>query len=303
MNKYLIFRTDRIGDFLLSMILIKSIKRNDKNSYIIVVSSEKNYDYIKTFNLVDKVIKLKKSYISRVELIFRLFKHKFKFSIIHDGKKRSKFINFFLLKDNTLAVNNNDIKNSHFFKIKKIVNSMNFKFDVTDLDILTNRSFSNIKTIEPKYITLHYDEKWSNKTYISKYVNIEPTKEQLLSFINDIRNKSGLQIIITTGVNTPTILKNIISEINDDKVELITGLNFVQLEKIISHSKLLISCHGAISHVASAYNVKQIDIIDINTLNPYFIWTDHFRNYSSIYREKFPILSSKILNNDYFSQI
>jgi ADP-heptose:LPS heptosyltransferase len=63
MNKYLIFRTDRIGDFLLSMILIKSIKRNDKNSYIIIISSEKNYDYIKTFNLIDEVIMLKKKVI------------------------------------------------------------------------------------------------------------------------------------------------------------------------------------------------------------------------------------------------
>ena len=303
MNKYLIFRTDRIGDFLLSMILIKNIKRNDKNSYIIVVSSEKNYDYIKTFNLVDKVIKLKKGYINRFKLILRLFKHKFKFSIIHDGKKRSKFINFFLKKDNTLKVNNDDIKKSHFFKIKKIINFMNFKFDFKDLDILTNRRFSNKYINEPKYIIFHYDEKWSNTTYISKYVDIEPTKAQLLNFINNIRYKSGHQIIITTGINTPEIIKNIISEINDHSVKLIEGLNFEQLEKIVSHSKLLISCHGAISHVASAYNIRQIDIIDINTKNPYSNWTDHFRNYSSIYRESFPILSSKILNNDYFSQI
>jgi len=303
MNKYLIFRTDRIGDFLLSMILIKNIKRNDKNSYIIVVSSEKNYDYIKTFNLVDKVIKLKKGYINRFKLILRLFKHKFKFSIIHDGKKRSKFINFFLKKYNTLKVNNDDIKNSHFIKLKKIIASMNFKFDLKDLDILTDRSFSIKKIDKPKYIILHYDEKWSNKTYISKYIDIEPSKEQLLSFINNIGYKSNDQIIITTGLNTPEILKNTISEINNQNVKLIEALNFEELEKIVSHSKLLISCHGAISHVASAYNIKQIDIIDINSKEPYSNWTDHFRNYSSIYRENFPNLSYKILNNDYFSQI
>ena len=86
-------------------------------------------------------------------------------------------------------------------------------------------------------------------------------------------------------------------------VKLIEALNFEELEKIVSHSKLLISCHGAISHVASAYNIKQIDIIDINSKEPYSNWTDHFRNYSSIYRENFPNLSYKILNNDYFSQI
>ena len=296
MNKYLIFRTDRIGDFLLSMILIKNIKRNDKNSYIIIISSEKNYDYIKTFNLVDKVIKLKKNYINRLTLILRLFKHKFKFSIIHDGKKRSKFINFFLNKENTLNVNNEDIENSHFFKIKNIVDTMDFKFDVKDLDILTDRSFSIKNIKKSKYIILHYDEKWSNETYISKYLDIEPSKTQLLNFINNIRYKSGDEIFITTGVKTPKILTNIISAVDDDKVRLIENLNFTQLETIVSNAKLLISCHGAISHVASAYNIRQIDIIDINEQNPYENWTDHFRNYHSLYRKNFSILSSEISN-------
>ena len=54
MNRYLIFRTDRIGDFLISAILIKSIKLNDPKSNITIVASKKNYDYIKSFNFVDE---------------------------------------------------------------------------------------------------------------------------------------------------------------------------------------------------------------------------------------------------------
>ena len=64
MNKYLIFRTDRIGDFLLTLILIKCIKRSDTNSHITVISSSKNYNYINTFNIVDKVYELKKGFIT-----------------------------------------------------------------------------------------------------------------------------------------------------------------------------------------------------------------------------------------------
>ena len=56
-KKYLFIRTDRIGDFLLSAILIKSIKRSDKGSIITVIASEKNYNYIKKFPYVDEVIK------------------------------------------------------------------------------------------------------------------------------------------------------------------------------------------------------------------------------------------------------
>ena len=54
MNKYLFFRTDRIGDFLLSAVLLRSIKRNDKSSHITIVASEKNYDYIKNISFIDK---------------------------------------------------------------------------------------------------------------------------------------------------------------------------------------------------------------------------------------------------------
>ena len=41
MNNYLFFRTDRIVDFLMSAVLIKSIKRNDNNSHITVITSNR----------------------------------------------------------------------------------------------------------------------------------------------------------------------------------------------------------------------------------------------------------------------
>ena len=62
MNKYLIFRTDRIGDFLLTLILIKSIKRNDPDCNITLISSEKNLKYINSFNIIDKVFFFRKRF-------------------------------------------------------------------------------------------------------------------------------------------------------------------------------------------------------------------------------------------------
>jgi len=291
-NKYLIFRTDRIGDFLLSMILIKNIKRNDKKSYIVIVSSEKNYNYIKTFRIIDEVIKLNSNFFSRVSVINQLRRHKFKLTIIHDGKNRSKFINFFIKKDKSIFINNDDIKSSHFFKIKTIIHSLSFNFENNDLNILQNSNFSNKKK---DFIILHYDEKWSSETYISKYKNIEPSDEQFLDFINKIIFKTNYNLVITTGIVTPTKLKRMLLKTNNN-IELIEDLNFIELQEIVSQSKLLISCHGAISHVASAYNIKQIDIIDINLKNPYSNWTDHFRNYFPIYRKNFKNLSAEILS-------
>ena len=52
MKEYLIFRTDRVGDFLLTLSLIKIIKINHPESKITIIASEKNFDYIKTFKVV-----------------------------------------------------------------------------------------------------------------------------------------------------------------------------------------------------------------------------------------------------------
>ena len=49
---FLIFRTDRVGDFLLSLFLIKNIKKAYPNSIITIVASVKNHNYIKTFDEV-----------------------------------------------------------------------------------------------------------------------------------------------------------------------------------------------------------------------------------------------------------
>ena len=294
MNKYFIFRTDRIGDFLLTLILIKCIKRNDENSHITVISSNKNHEYIKTFDLVDKVYILKSDYLSKYKLIKKLRQSKFNFSIIHDGKNRSFFINFFLNKLKTLKVDNNDISISHYAKIKKILKILNFELKNNDLNTLDNRflEFKDLK--RHKYLIFHFDEKWSKKFYISDYKNIEPSEIQLLKFLMNLKSIVNHNIIITTGLNTPLILKNVISKINDDKIELFENLNFLELEYLVSNSNLIISCHGAISHVASAHQIKQIDIIDTNIRNPYINWTDHFRNYYYIYRNDFEILSKKI---------
>ena len=72
MKKYLIFRTDRVGDFLLSLSLIKIIKINHPESTITIIASEKNYKYIQSFDVVDNIIILKNNFISKIKLIFYL---------------------------------------------------------------------------------------------------------------------------------------------------------------------------------------------------------------------------------------
>ena len=126
MTNYLIFRTDRIGDFLISAILIKCIKKNDKNSHITLISSNNNFDYIKSFPHVDKVINLNNNIFGKLNLFLKLIKIKFKYIIIHDDKNRSKLISFFLRS--SLKININSSKISHIEIIKDILKKMNLKF-------------------------------------------------------------------------------------------------------------------------------------------------------------------------------
>ena len=96
MNQYLFFRTDRIGDFLLSAILIKSIKRNDPSSHITVVASRKNFYFIKGVNFVDNVIIYPDNFFDRLKFFFNFINKKYYFSCVLDGKKRSIYANMLI---------------------------------------------------------------------------------------------------------------------------------------------------------------------------------------------------------------
>ena len=295
MNKYLIFRTDRIGDFLISAILIKSIKRNDPDSFINVVASEKNYNYIKSFKIVDKVTLLTKGILSRLKLINFLRKEKYNTIIVHDRKQRSILISLFL-KTNLKIVSNANLNISYFSDIKKILNHLNFSFDKADLNILNNRTYVSIDNLENNYILFHFDEKWIHNEYISNYINIEPSEKELVSFFNLVVNKTNKNLVVTTGLNSPQILNKIFRDKFNAKINFFNNLNFLEIESIIDKSDLLISCHGAVSHLAAAKNIKLIDIIDESKTNHYKKFTDHFRNYSFIYRKNFSDLSKEIIS-------
>ena len=294
MNKYLIFRTDRIGDFLLTAILINSIKRNEPNSIITVVSSEKNYNYIKSFNFVDEVILLKNNFFDKIRLIKKLRKTYYEFIILHDSKNRSSRISSFLKFGLRIKPNSNS-NISYIEIIKKILSELNFNFIDLDLNTLKKRIYNSLDCSNRDFILFHFDEKWIYSDYISEYTNIEPSKDALISFINLLLITSNKELIITTGMNCPNILNDILDNNLDSRIKIYKKLEFLDLENLISKCKLLVSCHGSVSHVAAAHQIKQIDIIDEKKLNFYSKWNAHFRNYTPIYRKKFSELTKEII--------
>lgn len=292
MKKYLIFRTDRVGDFLLTLSLIKIIKTNQPQSIITVIASKSNSEYIESFEEVDDVIILKNNLLSKIKLILRLRKIKYESIIVHDGKKRSRFVSFFLKFKKRIVCFNNLI-DSQIEIIKKTCEKINLNFNNDCLDFLDKRNHNIVNIPFKNYILLHFDEKWKHNEYIEKYTNIEPDEKELLFFINNIISKNK-NLIITSGKKSPTILHNIQNKVDQKKIQIFLDQNLLEIENIVFKCDLLITCHGWISHIASAKKIHQIDIID--DLYPYHKWTSHFRNYISIKRELFKILSEKIID-------
>ena len=294
MSSYLIFRTDRIGDFLLTNLLINSIKRNDPNSNITVISSKKNYHFIRSFKNVDEVIILKNNLLDKIKLIHKLRSVYYDKIIVHDAKNRSSIISFFL-KYGLKIKPNNDLNISYIDSIKEIISKLNFDFIESDLNTLKNREHNFAEDLNEDFILLHFDEKWIYDDYISVYTNIEPLKDELISFIDLLLTITNKRLVITTGIRSPNILNNIINIGLNSRVKVYKKLDFLDLEILISKSKLLISCHGSVSHVAAAHQIKQIDIIEEKKSNFYSKWTSHFRNYNSIHRKSFDQLSLDII--------
>ena len=91
------------------------------------------------------------------------------------------------------------------------------------------------------------------------------------------------------------INKNIYN-FNNKKIFFLDNLSIQQLELTISKCSTLVSCHGSATHIASAFNKRIIDIIDISEKLFFDKWSAHFRNYTQLQRLEFNKLSDLILN-------
>ena len=332
MNNYLFFRTDRIGDFLLSAILINSVKRNDPTSHVTVVCSSKNYDYIKNFNIVDEAVLYPEgSFLEKIYFIKRIFFQKRYCTIVCDGKKRSiysailsrskikilfttKTLYKRILKSFFSKILVDVESDTKILEIKNVINYLNFNFSDTDLKtIIINKSYTYNKKFDPieynNSILLHFDEKWIFNDYIKSYTSIEPSIDQLFEFIFKIISTTKKNLIITTGINNNDLLDKLksklekfndfihLKKINFNYIYLVDKLSFFDVQFLVSKSNLIITSHGAITHVAGSLNIPIFDIID-KTENLFFHkWSSHFKTYSKFYRKDFEILSKEIVNS------
>lgn len=275
--KYLIFRTDRIGDFLIILPLIKALKVNNPNSKISVVTSSKNINFVKQNYLVDDVFVLKSNKITdKIKLFFKLNKFSYDVVIVSDKKNRSiilslllkakkkifnvsknyqkKLLNFFF---KNVFLDNDSLENTSIKEIlKKNCTSLDIKLNDNHYKFFQNDYFkkhcSVADTLELEnieYIVIHCDEKWEIENYsrlfkkATNLTNIKLNKFDFINFLSRLSIKKSKKIIITTGyLNT-----NIVNDLKKDSRKINPNLYEVDLNNekcyLITNQNFFSTCH------------------------------------------------------------
>ena len=312
--KTVIFRTDRIGDFIISCPFILSYKKKYKDKKIVIISSEYNFNYIKNFKFIDIIFPLKneikflKKLFVLIKMIILLRQFNYSEIIVLDGKKRSFFISLFLKGKKSILLQSKGLEFlSKIFGYKSVINyelqnqlknfsflasKLNFNIDMNKIDIYKNYDFDKTYNIDKKYILIHLDEKWFQKFYYKDFTDINPKIDELYKLIHNIGkiNNYNHDIIITTGSKKLDIIDKIISDFkkvekniyckkfNKIMVKLIINISFNELEFLVKNSSFLICCEGGISHVSNGFKVKTLAFYQKNRLQHTKYWTGHMEN-------------------------
>ena len=333
MKNFIFFRTDRLGDFLIITNIIKTIKDKYPKSKITVVASQLNYQFIKKYKIIDRVILFNKNYnfLKKIDLFKKINDRNYDVSFSIDGKSFSNLCTFFLTSKKKFGlIYRSKILGIPFDKPNFLFKSIFDYYETftskeyllkiehlpTKLINLANKLSLKIKSkdkyyfspsiketyfkkklninIKKKFVLIHLDEKWND----IKGIEVELFKN-LIKFQKSI----NMNIIITAKNNQNVYFKKIKYFLNRkkyNKIILLDNLNLNVMERLINYSVYSISCHsGFLVQIAGCNKTKLIDIINKKDLIWYSCWkplnTKHKFVLKSNYQKKFNI--EKIFKN------
>ena len=333
MKNFIFFRADRLGDFLIITSIIKALKDKYTKSKITVVASKINYNFIKKYKIVDRVILFNKNYslLKKINILKTINDRSYDASFSIDGKSFSNLCTFFLNSKFKLGlIYRSRILGIPFYKPNFL---FNFIFDYyetftskeylhkiehipTKLTNLANKLTINIKStdkyyfvpsikekdfkkkfgknIKKKFVLIHLDEKWND---------IKDIETDLFRHLIKFQKAIKMNLIITAKNNHFIYfkrLRNFLNKNKYNKIALLNNLDLNLMERLINHSVYSISCHsGFLVQIAGCNKTKIIDIINKKDLMWYSCWkplnTKHKFVFKSNYRQKFNIKG--IFNN------
>ena len=325
-KRILIFRTDRVGDLIVTCPAILTIKEFFADCKITLISSSKNIEYAKNLNIFTNIINYPfKGFLNKIKFIHNLRKQNFDYIFIFDGKERS-FISSLFIKSNYKGAVTTNLKKYHklyninFFKFddnnklyevfQNLLNHFHIDIKIKHYDFISKKIDNNFSKNLPikNYIHVHLDEKWFNNSYIKSYTDISPIYDEFIDFLNTISKNND--VLITTGMIDFDLLinlKNNFFKKIDDKIYFKKNYNkniyFVykpsifDIESLIKNSKCLITCHGSLTHIANHFKIKIFDIIQEDKMSFYNNYTYYLNNYNYLFRKNFTELKNDLLNS------
>ena len=164
MKKFIFFRNDRLGDFLILTSIIKSIKEKYKDSHITVVCSPLNYSLVKKYKIINQVYlhSKKNSVFKKISLLRRINNSNYHASFAVDGKSFSNFCNFLIKSKYKLGLVYN-YKIFNFWFTKPNFFYKYFIFDKYET-FTSKKDLTNIQHLPTKLISLANHFKLNLKT-------------------------------------------------------------------------------------------------------------------------------------------
>ena len=324
MKKFIFFRNDRLGDFLILTSIIKSIKKSFKDSHITVLCSSLNYNLVKKYKIIDKVFVYNKkvSFLKKISLFRKISNNSYYASFAVDGKSFSNICNFYIKAKYKLGlVYKYKLFNFWFSKPNFIYNyfifdKLEFFTSRRDLDKIEHlpSKLSNLgnffklklKPTDPYYFEIKANEEFDFKTYYLKNIkkryilihldekwnDISKIKNEFLSNLINLQKEINIKIVITSFNNKfkyfQNFKKNFLKLKLNKKFILIENSNLTFFERLIKHSVCSISCHsGFLVQIAGANSAKLIDIISKNDYKWYSCWKPKNTDHKFIFKSDY----------------
>jgi len=288
MKKFLIFKSDKIGDLINISCVIKNIKLNFDNCEITLVCSKYNSDISKYYPEISTILIFKNSIIGFIFKYFRkIFFYKYDYIFQLDGKKKSYFLCALLkakykscvlfIKHKSILSFNYILKRPNYFISlfydyliecdEKLDEKTNYKYHYLslylsmlkkyNLKIFTNEHYlpfnGTINHDFTDYFHIHIDERWS-KFDINFYNE----------FLDSLHAKNNSKkFYITSNINGNEFFNKIKINLNIKKnIRFNENASLDELVNIIYNCHTSLSSHTGITvHVAASFKKNIIDIV------------------------------------------
>ena len=300
-EKICISRIDKIGDMILTLPIIKSIKIQIPNSEIHVMASIQNAKVLKNIKYIDKVITVETNIKSFFRELSQLKKTKYKYFFNFSPNLKGFFLCFFsnsykkastvllsrykkyssrllirllvfIICDHTYVVNR-----MKRLKQNQELHQTSMMFNLIEKCGLDNQSQNisidislpseKISFFRKKTVVVHASKRWINSYYSEK---------NFLELLSSLSHSDYL-IIITTDYSTKNNFFNIYNNFNiisnldfknlksiKNGITILDNLEYESWVKVIYSSSLVITPECGCSHIAAACNVPVNIIYDAN---------------------------------------